>query len=125
MSDDWNPEDCSLKIGAVEAQGIDEFEADPQDPLTHIETSQGVTGYNESYQKPKWSTKLKVTNAGLNQIEGYKANKEQVVVVYDCPAFTVTITGARVSTITPGGGVKEAPQVTVDGLGLTYKRVWK
>jgi hypothetical protein len=125
MPDDWDPAECSLKIGAVEALAMDEFDSDPQDPLTHIETSQGVTGYNESYQKPKWSVKLKVTNAALNTLEGYKANKERVVIVYDCPAFTVTITGARISVITAGGGVKEAPQVTVDGLGLTHERVWK
>jgi len=125
MSGDWSGIDCSLKIGAVEALEMDEFDSDPQDPVTHIESSQGVTGYNESYQKPKWTLKCKVTNAGLNQLEEYKASKEQVVIVYDCPAFTVTITGARVSMVTPGGGIKEAPQVTVDGLGLTHTRVWK
>lgn len=125
MPNDWNQEECSLKIGAVEVLEIDEFDSDPQDPLTHIETSQGVTGYNESYQKPKWGVKIKVTNAALNQLEQYKANKDRVVVVYDNPAFTVTITDARISTITPGGGVKEAPQVTVEGLGLKHDRAWK
>ncbi len=125
MPNDWNQKDCSLKIGAVEVSELDEFDADPQDPLTHIETSQGVTGYNESYQKPKWSFKGKVTNAAMGKMEEYKASKERVVVVYDCPAFTVTITDARVSTVTAGGGIKEAPQATVEGLGLKYDRVWK
>jgi len=125
MPEDWAQEACSLKIGGVEALYLDEFESDPQDALTHIETSQGVAGYNENYQKPTWSAKMKVTNEALGQLEEYKANRERLVIVYDCPAFTVTITGARVSTITPGGGIKEAPQVTISGLGMTHDRVWK
>jgi hypothetical protein len=125
MGNDWDQSLCSLKIGAVEAAYVDEFSSDPQDPLTHIETAQGVSGYNESYKKPKFSMKCKVTNGALNQLENYKENKVLVVVVYDCPAFTVTITGGRISSITPDGTIKEAGSVTVEGLGLTHKRVWK
>lgn len=125
MADDWNPAECSLKVGDIEVLMLDDFTSDPQDGISHIETGQGVTGYNESYQKPKFSLKGKVTNEAFATLEGYKENKDQIVIVYDCPAFTVTITGARISTITPDGTIKEAGSVTVEGLGLTHEREWK
>jgi len=124
MVQNWNPEDCSLKILGVEVLELDEFEADPGDELTHIETSQGVTGYNEGYQKPKWSAKVKVTNVALGTLEGYRTEKTEGTVVFVAPGYTVTVTGARISSIKPGGGLKDTPQVTIDGLGLSVTRAF-
>lgn len=120
---DWKPEDCSLKILSEEVIALDEFEADPQDEITHIESStSGVTGYNEGYQKPKWSAKVKLTNASLDALETARAEKTEGTVVFTAPNYTVTITGARISKITPAGNLKETPQVTIEGLGLKLER---
>ncbi len=124
MVQDWHSEDCSLKIIGVEVLALDEFEADPGDEITHIETSQGVTGYNEGYQKPKWSAKIKVTNVALGTLEDYRINKTEGAVVFVAPGYTVTVTGARISTIKPAGGLKDAPQVSIDGLGLSVSRAF-
>jgi len=118
----WNAKDCSLKIGGVEVSHLDEFEADPGDEITHIETAQGVCGYNEGYQKPTWSCKAKITNDALNTLEGYRTNKEEIAVVFVAPGFTCTVTGARIKGIKPAGGIKDAPDVTIEGLGLKVER---
>jgi len=116
---DWNSEDCSLKIGAVEVIDLNKFEADPQDKKTHIESSQGVTGVNRTFKKPIFSLEIIITNAALQTLYDYYANNEKVVITYTAPGYSCTITGAELDRPKPSGDIAKAPTVTITGLGMT------
>lgn len=124
MATDWNPEDCSLKIGAVEASKINKFEVDKNNKKSHIETSQGVTGVNHTFQKPTGSVEMMVTNAALQTLNGYADSNEKVVIVYTAPGYSCTITGAELDTPKVSGDIKTAPTVTITFLGMTCEQTF-
>lgn len=123
MPGDWIPADCSLKVGAVEVPELDEFDAKPGDEPTQIESAtDGVTGFQETWQKPTGSFKAKITSQALQTLEDYRVNKTEVPIVFVAPHFTCTITGARLGPIDTGGSLKDMWMVTVNFKGKTMRR---
>jgi len=124
MTEDWSAEDCSLKIGAVEAKKINKFEADKGNKKSHIESSQGVIGINHTYQKPTGSFEVVVTNEDLQALNEYAENNEKVVIVYTAPGYTCTVTDAELDTPKVSGDISKAPTVTITFLGRTMTQVF-
>lgn len=124
MSGDWQPEECSLKIGAIEVYKINKYEVDTQDKKTHIETSQGIAGINRTFQKPTGSTEIVLNNDALPTLYSYYENNEKVVIVFTAPGYSCTVTGAELDRPKVSGDIKTAPTVAITFLGMTCDEVY-
>lgn len=123
MPGNWDPTKCSLKIGAIEVSELDEFDAKPGDEPTQIESAtDGVTGYQETWQKPTGSCKVKITSPALQALEEYRVNRTEVPIVFVAPQFSCTITGARLGPIDVGGALKDMWVATINFKGKTLIR---
>lgn len=121
---DWDPSQCYLKVGAIPVTELDEFDAKPGDELSPIESAtDGVTGFNESHQKPTWNAKVKISSQYLQELDDYKNDKTEVSVTFVAPGYTCTLTGARISKVDPSGGdLKTGWTVSIEGFAKKLRR---
>jgi hypothetical protein len=124
MAKEWDVKEISCQIGGVEIDDLLSFSYDNEDEITHIETVQGVVGYNKKYAKPSFTLKCRATSEALNQLQQIKADKELITVTFKAPGLTVNCYDAILKKMDPGDMGGEATEVSIEGLALKIEEKW-
>uniref|UniRef100_UPI002867FA7F hypothetical protein n=1 Tax=Candidatus Hecatella orcuttiae TaxID=1935119 RepID=UPI002867FA7F len=115
MAKEWDVSEISCSVGGVEIDDLLSFSYDNEDEITHIETVNGVVGYNKKFAKPTWTLKCRATSEALNQLVQFKENKEEITVTFKAPGLVVNCYDAIIKKIDPGEVGGEATEVSIDG----------
>lgn len=118
MGKDWDFSKVDLNVGGVIVDEPVSFAWNPGDELTHITSSNGVSGYNESHQKPTATLVVKATSYALKRLTKIKNNRERVPVTFKAPGVLVQLYDVRIKSISYGNIGAEAPDVSVEMLAL-------
>jgi hypothetical protein len=118
MGKDWDFSKVDLNVGGVIVDEPVSFAWNPGDELTHITSSNGVSGYNESHQKPTATLVVKATSYALRRLTEIKNNRERVPVTFKAPGVLVQLYDVRIKSISYGNIGAEAPDVSVEMLAL-------
>ncbi|HOB43966.1 MAG TPA: hypothetical protein PKH75_12400 [Bacillota bacterium] len=118
MGKDWDFSKVDLNVGGVIVDEPVSFTWNPGDELTHIESSNGVSGFNEGHQKPTATLVVKATSYALRRLTEIKNNRERVQVTFKAPGILVQLYNVRIKSISYGSIGAEAPDVTIEMLAL-------